>query len=338
MVPFLKLLIINYQFLLTKDCPKQMFNMRFVSQDWVVSCALILLVSCTTYSSASLGKPENNIKTSVFKSPKIELGPGLVSNKFYFDVDFPRGHIALKSFNAELVDESGKSLPLQETYLHHWFIIKYQQPKNVTHNNPTDNIVYVRNSGFCQDGPLIQYFGLGSETRGTATDIPDPFGIEVGNPSDIPYGYDEKWLINVHPIDTRGVEDRLGCIECRCDLYNITKDADGNPLSPDYKGGLDCCPDNTTCRLNKGFKGPKRTLYLKYTVKWFSWDNYVVPLKIYILDVTDVLSVSKGVTPMHNCEVSELSLIILTPHVLVLKRVHLFIFTSFFIYNDHIEI
>uniref|UniRef100_A0A0R0G8Z9 Stress up-regulated Nod 19 protein n=1 Tax=Glycine max TaxID=3847 RepID=A0A0R0G8Z9_SOYBN len=280
-----------------------MFNMRFVSQDWVVSCALILLVSCTTYSSASLGKPENNIKTSVFKSPKIELGPGLVSNKFYFDVDFPRGHIALKSFNAELVDESGKSLPLQETYLHHWFIIKYQQPKNVTHNNPTDNIVYVRNSGFCQDGPLIQYFGLGSETRGTATDIPDPFGIEVGNPSEIPYGYDEKWLINVHAIDTRGVEDRLGCIECRCDLYNITKDADGNPLSPDYKGGLDCCPDNTTCRLNKGFKGPKRTLYLKYTVKWFSWDNYVVPLKIYILDVTDVLSVSKGVTPMHNCEV-----------------------------------
>ncbi|TKY72388.1 Stress up-regulated Nod 19 [Spatholobus suberectus] len=273
--------------------------MKFASQDWVLSWALLLLVS---YSSPAMGKPENNIKTAVFLSPKFELGPGSVANKYYFDVDFPRGHIALKSFNAEVVDEAGKSVPLQKTYLHHWVVAKYHQPKNVTDKNQTDSVI-VRNSGFCQDNVLGQYYGLGSETRGTATDIPDPFGIEVGNPSEIPYGYVEKWLINVHAIDTRGVEDRMGCTECRCDLYNVTKDGDGKPLSPDYRGGLDCCPDNSQCRLMKGFKGPKRSLYLKYTVKWVNWDNFVVPLKIYILDVTDVLNVSKGMSPKHNCKV-----------------------------------
>jgi len=282
--------------------------MRFVSPDWVVSWTLLLLVSCSTYSSTALGKPENNIKTSVFLSPKFELGPGSVANKFYFDVDFPRGHIALKSFNAEVVDEAGKSVSLQETYLHHWVVVKYHQPKNVSHSNNQSGIVQVRNSGLCQEDVLGQYFGLGSETRGTATDIPDPFGIEIGNPSEIPYGYEEKWMINVHAIDTRGVEDRMGCTECRCDLYNITKDEDGKPSSPYYKGGLDCCPDNSHCRLEKGFKGPKRSLYLRYTVKWINWDNHVVPLKIYILDVTDILNVSKGMSPKHTCKVSELFL------------------------------
>ncbi|RDX74050.1 hypothetical protein CR513_46243, partial [Mucuna pruriens] len=276
--------------------------MRFVSQDWVViSWALLLLVLCTTNSSTALGKPEN-IKTDVFLSPKFELGPGSVANKYYYHVDFPRGHIAIKSFNAEVVDESGKSVPLQETYLHHWVVVKYHQPKNGSENNQTD-IVAVRNSGLCQDNQLGQYYGLGSETRGTATDIPDPFGVQIGNPSEIPYGYEEKWFINVHAIDTRGVEDRMGCTECRCDLYNITKDQDGNPLSPDYRGGLDCCPDNSQCRLQKGFKAPKRSLYLKYTVKWINWDKFVVPLKIYILDVTDVLNVSKGMSPKHTCKV-----------------------------------
>ncbi|XP_020220155.1 uncharacterized protein LOC109803116 [Cajanus cajan] len=277
--------------------------MRFASQDWVLSWALLLLLSCTTYSSTAMGKPENNIKTDVFLSPKFELGPGSVVNKDYLDVDFPRGHVAIKSFNAEVVDESGKSVSLQEVYLHHWLVVKYHQPKNVSHNNSTDNIVPVRNSGFCQGDTLGQYYGLGSETRGTDTDVPDPFGVEIGNPSEIPHGYEEKWFINVHAIDTRGVEDRSGCTECRCELYNVTKDGDGKPLSPYYRGGLDCCPDNSQCRLKKGFKGPKRSFYLKYTVKWVNWDKYVVPLKIYIIDVTDVLNKSKGMSPEHTCKV-----------------------------------
>ena len=279
-----------------------------VSHALVLSWAMLLLVSSTPYSSAAFGKTENSIKTSVFLSPKIELGPGEVSNKYYYDVEFPRGHIALKSFNAEVVDEAGNSVPLQEVYLHHWVVVKYHQPKNAT--NTTSDVVIVNNSGICQDNVLGQYFGIGSETRGTDTDIPDPFGIEVGNPAEIPKGYEEKWLINVHAIDTRGVEDRFGCIECRCDLYNITKDQDGKPLSPDYKGGLQCCPDESQCLKRKGLQGPKRSLYLRYTVKWVTWEHFIVPLKIYILDVTDTLKMSdksKGMSPQHDCLVREIS-------------------------------
>ncbi|KAI4297313.1 hypothetical protein L6164_037207 [Bauhinia variegata] len=180
------------------------------------------------------------------------------------------------SFNGELVDEKGKSVPLYETYLHHWVVVKYYQPKNST---DTEDIVIARNAGVCQENALAQYFGLGSETRQTATHIPDPFGIEIGNPAEIPAGNEEKWMINLHAIDTRGVEDRMGCTECRCDLYNVTKDAYGQPLTEGYKGGLHCCYDNTQCKLKEGYKGPNRTLYLRYTVEWVDWDNSIVPVE-----------------------------------------------------------
>lgn len=141
--------------------------MKFMSRDWMVLSAILILVLMlnTPCSSAISENNENNIKTTVFYSPKIELSPGFISNKVYYDVDFPRGHIALKSFHAELVDESGNSVPLQETYLHHWIVEKYQQPKNVPNNYQTDNIIMVRNSGLCQDNLLGQYYGLGADQQ-----------------------------------------------------------------------------------------------------------------------------------------------------------------------------
>lgn len=266
----------------------------------------------------SFVKSEDKIKSSVFLSPKFELGPGSVINRYYYDIDFPRGHIAIKSFNAEVIDEAGNSIPLHETYLHHWVVARYHKSKHVTHREydshrmlqNSDNGVLVRNSGICQENTLGQYFGLGSETRGTATDIPDPFGIEIGNPAEIPEGFEEKWLVNVHAIDTRGAEDKLGCTECKCDLYNVTVDEYGRPIRPDYKGGLLCCYDYSQCKLKEGFEGPKRSLYLKYTIKWVDWNDFIVPVKIYIIDVTDTLlqlsDSSKGLNSEHSCKVEYL--------------------------------
>ncbi|KAJ1389714.1 Stress up-regulated Nod 19 [Sesbania bispinosa] len=284
------------------------------SRDLIFSLA-ILLVVLSTPCSGSFGKIENNIKSAVFLSPKFELGPGSVVNRYYYDIDFPRGHIALKSFNAEVIDEAGNPVPLHETYLHHWVVGRYYQRKHVRSHTGYDghhrvlhesDSVFVRNSGICQEDKLGQYYGLGSETRGTATDIPDPFGIVVGDPAEIPEGYEEKWMVNVHAIDTRGVEDKLGCTECRCDLYNVTIDEYGRPLKSDYRGGLLCCYDYTQCRLKEGYEGPKRSLYLRYTVKWVDWDNFIVPVKIYILDVTDTLKISDNSKEMnsdHDCKV-----------------------------------
>ncbi|KAJ7945205.1 Stress up-regulated Nod 19 [Quillaja saponaria] len=282
------------------------------SQGRLLLLAILLVASSTTYSHG-LQENKNKIKSAVFLSPKFVLEPGSVEDKYYYNIEFPRGHIALKSFNAEVIDEAGNPVSLQETYLHHWVVVRYHVCNNVTHMESEghhvlqqSDHVFVRNSGICQRNTLGQYFGLGSETRRTATHIPDPYGIEIGNPTEIPAGYEEKWMLNVHAIDTRGVEDKMGCTECRCDLYNVTNDESDRPLRPEYKGGLYCCRDGKRCRIREGFEGPRRSLYLRYTVKWVDWDRTVVPVKIYILDVTDNwkrLSSSSRKSLEHDCKV-----------------------------------
>jgi Stress up-regulated Nod 19 len=89
-----------------------------------------------------------------------------------------------------------------------------KDPPQVNELDDLSKIILVRNSGLCKH-TLGQYYGLGSETRKTDTWVPDPYGIVVGNPEEVPAGYEERWLLNVHAIDTRGVTDRLGCTECR---------------------------------------------------------------------------------------------------------------------------
>lgn len=269
--------------------------------------SLPLLFAAILLSTEASGKE----KSAVFLSPEFVLGPGGVVNRFYQDVQFPRGHIALKNFNAEVVDGTGSPVPLHETYLHHWVLSRYYERKGPVQVPQTPDYISARNSGICQNDVLGQYFGLGSETRKTATHVPDPYGIEIGNPAQIPDGYEEKWLLNVHAIDTRGVEDGLGCTECRCDLYNVTEDEYGNPLSSDYEGGLRCCHDKTQCRLKDGAQGIGRSLYMKYTVKWVDWDSSVVPVKIYIFDVTDTWRIPDASTDEregHNCLVRAIKL------------------------------
>jgi len=276
----------------------------------VVKCCFtllaILLVVGSVQGSVVNEVDENGVKTTVFLSPKFELSPGSVCNKFYHDIDFPRGHIAVKSFEAEVIDEAGNSVPLYETYLHHWVVVNYYQLKGIQepkyHNDigfRKSDYIIAGNDGLCLSG-LSQYFGLGSETRKTDTYIPDPYGLEFGNSAEIPTGYEEKWLLNVHAIDTRGVHDKLGCTECKRSLYNVTVDEYGRVLEPSYVGGMRCCHDNTQCRLREGFQGVKRGLYLKYTVKYVDWHSSIVPVRAYIFDVTDQWRKS-GTNSRHDC-------------------------------------
>ncbi|XP_058092870.1 uncharacterized protein LOC131239271 [Magnolia sinica] len=267
--------------------------MKYCSQWWMLSLA-ILLLTISVHASQALLRNENGVKTAVFLSPAFVLGPGSVEDKFYYNVDFPRGHIAVKDFNAEVVDEAGNPIPLHETYLHHWVMFKYYSRTSAVDLDIASGqelhlskFIFARNAGVCQGTMLGQYYGLGSETRRTSTFVPDPYGIEVGNPAEIPNGYEERWFLNVHAIDTRGVVDRMGCTECRCNLYNVTEDSYGRPLRKDYTGGLSCCYDQAQCRVREGIDHVKRKLYLRYTVKWVDWDDSIVPVKIYIFDVTD---------------------------------------------------
>ncbi|MQL84029.1 hypothetical protein Taro_016530 [Colocasia esculenta] len=276
------------------------------SRSWLLAA---MFAAIAVHSSLPTTARGNSLRTSVFLSPPFILEPGSVVNQFYRDIDFPRGHIALKSLDAEVVDEAGNSIPLHETYLHHWLIVRYyglkeSEPptKTIGWEHDLPKSIPVRNAGICHN-TLSQYFGLGSETRRTRTWVPDPYGIEAGNPEDAPYGYEERWMLNVHAIDTRGAVDRLGCTECKCDLYNVTIDEYGRPLRKGYIGGLFCCYDKTRCRVKQGFNDVPRKLYMKYTVKWVDWDDGVVPVKIYILDVTGSAAERSNGSSHTSCKV-----------------------------------
>ncbi|KAK1433983.1 hypothetical protein QVD17_10901 [Tagetes erecta] len=257
--------------------------------DHILLLFLMLLVSYVQCYEAGLNL-ENGVKLKVYLSPKITLFPGYVSNKSYYDIEFPKGHIAVKSFNDEVVDEAGDPVSLLETYIHHWTVTRYYQ------RNGVKDLIIAGNSGLCNHG-RSQFFGMGSETRKTSTYVPDPYGIEVGDPSKVPVGYEEKWMFNIHAIDTRGAVDAMGCNECRCNLYNVTQDKDVQPLKPYYVGGLYCCYDGTQCKVKNAFKSVKRNVYFKYTVKWVDWSDSIVPVKVFIFDVTDTWQH----TGIHNC-------------------------------------
>lgn len=65
------------------------------------------------------------IKTKTYRTPLFTLKPGYVVERFFYNTNFPKGHIAMKSFDVEVVDEEANPIPLFETYLHHWGITRY---------------------------------------------------------------------------------------------------------------------------------------------------------------------------------------------------------------------
>ncbi|CAI9113770.1 OLC1v1014439C1 [Oldenlandia corymbosa var. corymbosa] len=272
-----------------------------LSSDFCVLSFIIILLLLATVECTEDDKGKG-VKTEVFLSPKFEMEPGEAAEKIFYNISFPRGHIAIKSFNAEVVDNAGNPVPLHETYLHHWIAMRYYQPKGLNNSNKQESddedYIVVKNNGICGDH-LPQYFGLGSETRKTATLVPDPYGIEVGNPAEIPAGYEEGWMFDLHAIDTRNAENKLGCTECRCELYNVTKDENGKVLDPHYLGGMNCCRDGTRCKLKEGYQNVKKSLFLRYTVKYVPWNNSILPVQVYVLDVTATRNEQNG----HSCQV-----------------------------------
>lgn len=80
----------------------------------------------------------------------------------------------------------------------------------------------------------------------------------------------------------------------------MTDDEYGRPFNPNYMGGLYCCYDGTQCKVKNEIESIKKTHYIKYTVKWVDWSDSVVPVKIFIFDVTDTWQH----TGIHDCLVS----------------------------------
>ncbi|KAL2942230.1 Phosphoenolpyruvate carboxylase 1, partial [Bienertia sinuspersici] len=222
----------------------------------------------------------------IFTKAEIQYDSRLKSAKFYHNIDFPRGHIGIKNFNAEVLDEAGVPVSLQDTYVHHWVVVRYYIRKN-SNDIPVNSKTKPAQRLIRSDIHTCQI---------------QPYAIEVSSPAEVPPGYEERWLLNVHAIDTRGAVDRLGCTECKCSLYNVTIDEYGRHISQDYEGGLWCCYDETQCKVKEAFQHAPRKLYLRYTIQWFDWDKSLVPVKIYVFDVTDTWNPSYG---KHHCKTVE---------------------------------
>ena len=202
--------------------------MTTISKVTMILLSIIILFFSTTYSIV-LESDESYIKSTTFFSEKFEVGPGKIAMKTFLDINFPKGHIGVKSFDVEVVDEDDNFVPLYEAYLHHWFAVKYIENVSMSHyikqtNDLHNGIKYERNDGMCQGFLLPHYWGLGGELRGTSLNLPDPFVVEVGNPTKIKHEFNEKWLLSIMVIDTRDTHDRKGCTECRCKLMNLPKD------------------------------------------------------------------------------------------------------------------
>jgi hypothetical protein len=199
--------------------------MRLISKSCIFSLSLLVMLSSTTYSQPQSPKV---IQSTTYLSKEFEVGPGEVADKQMYNIEFPKGHVGIKSFDVDLVDEHGNSVPLHETYIHHWYILKYILKKNMSvsrdpndHTKPSGDLIYKRNDGTCNKGILPHQWSSGSETRGTSTKLPYPFAVEIGNPADITEGWEEQWLLGLLVIDTRGAENKKICIQCRCDQFNL---------------------------------------------------------------------------------------------------------------------
>ncbi len=187
------------------------------------------------------------VRTETFRSPAMIFRPGDAKDKF-FQGEVPKGHIGVRDFFAEFVDEDGVSVPLHEVYLHHWVMAEFVLPKknlarsmemvmrdmrnSHTPSRAGDDLVTLgRRHGHhhhhhhhhhhyvSSERPrhpkFLNYMGVGGETRGTETRYPAPFAMQTGATAKIPEDFEAVWILNVHGIDTRGAVTKIGCTECR---------------------------------------------------------------------------------------------------------------------------
>ncbi len=181
----------------------------------------------------------SSVKVETYTTPGITFRPGDVKDKYFHMEAAPKGHIGLRRVTAQMVDEYGVAVPHHQFHFHHWFGFQYAVPKSLHSPKHTQELMrsliaeggkkhysaissHLTGTSWSYDlvgrseSKLLTAFGKGAETWHTQTRLPPPFGLEIG--AHVPEAAHEiVWIVNVHGIDTRGVVDRNGCIECRSD-------------------------------------------------------------------------------------------------------------------------
>uniref|UniRef100_A0A9I9DFQ8 Stress up-regulated Nod 19 protein n=1 Tax=Cucumis melo TaxID=3656 RepID=A0A9I9DFQ8_CUCME len=217
---------------------------------------MMTMISCSEAVGINNNNPMNMvIKTQTFSSPSFTTTPGLVIEKFFYNINFPKSHIAIKSFDVEVVDESGNQVPLPQTYLHHWALVRYYQHKNAT--NPT--IILSLTSSKNQTLSLLATMESVDGTFYRPTTPWDP------NQENYPH------FFHTHMELKLGIQKKFP---------QITK-----------RGGV-----SMSMQL---IQEEQRTSW-----DWVDWNDLVIPVKVYLFDVTDTwkpLSDSTEASQQRNC-------------------------------------
>lgn len=201
-----------------------------------------------------------HVVRQTYRSDAMSLRPGEVvfTDKDHFVLQFPhvKGSYAITRFQAEVVDEAGASVPLDEVYNHHWLVFNSQG-----------------NRGVC-GGFLTYIFGVGQESRRTPVAFPDGTGYLAQG--------DWRWTANIHLLRTQGLRADYGesqavkdCIECS---YHV-----GKGCRPHETGTFACCQDHSFCPVD-GSVGGRKNYYLSYTMEYTQDVGAIEPVRIFVLD------------------------------------------------------
>ncbi|BDA50791.1 hypothetical protein COCOBI_17-0080 [Coccomyxa sp. Obi] len=163
-------------------------------------------------------------------SPGVPLSPGQVANRYYTLANpYPSKIVAIVQEKSQIVDGTGRAVPLSEAYAHHFF------------------------------GNARFVVAEGAELRGTEVKqpLPQPYfqlvnGTFFNDPA--------NRRMNIHLINTLGVgpADIAKCIECWCDTIAA--------FQQKYHGGSVCCSAHD-CPTPRA-KEPPTVYYLQYNVSY----------------------------------------------------------------------
>ena len=118
---------------------------------WFLSAAILSAAIVLAQSEIITESNEGTLKSITFRYPTFTLGPGQVQNKFYYGIPFPKGHIAIREFNAEVIYEDWNPVPWSDVYLHHWVVMNYQK-------NVTNGFSLLGKDGVCPNKVLSQLY------------------------------------------------------------------------------------------------------------------------------------------------------------------------------------
>ena len=193
--------------------------------------------------------------TQTYRSKPLPLGEGEVvfTDPKRTPLIMPTGNIALTRFHAFVVDETGRSVPLNEVYNHHWLVFNGRG-----------------NAGVC-GGYLSYVFGVGAESRDSPVEFPENYGLVLNG--------SEEWGANIHLLRTVNTMNVKNCIEC---VYTPEKGC-----AKEQSGKFACCGDGSYCQLTKdGNRSETKTYFLQYSVTWVDVYANLIPLEIMVLDAS----------------------------------------------------